>query len=425
MSNLKSQEENSDYVNNADESGDDTPFPNEGDDEEEENVEPDLTREHAPPPVRPRVYESHMPFHSREIPYLDHLLSMPDADALTRDLDKIRTIMWDESRATVLSKGMLFADKAPLSRTVRMYNIKEYRDIVVHESSPDVYKVICRRWSTGYNWMLRARKLKTNMWGVGKYIGTHNCEMDTFSGNHSDLNVDLISFVLIPHIEASKRYKIKEYITSVHQAFKPAIDNFVHCRPAISIDDTHVYGKYDIKLLIAIAVDANGSIFFLEFAICANESQETWTLFLNHLKEHVVRQSSCICLISDRHGGILSSVQNLRAWQKPYAYHHYCVKHMKANFQRAYPNKDLHDLILMAAIDHQECKFRRRMELIRQKDQGAYTWLMRHELDKCTLYADGGRRWGILTINVLESFNGLLKSARGLPVTAMVRIPFK
>ncbi|XP_070049103.1 uncharacterized protein [Nicotiana tomentosiformis] len=269
--------------------------------------------------------------------------------------------------------------------------------------------------------------------------------MDTFSGNHFNLNVDLISLVLIPHIEASIRYKIKECITSVHQvygctiikskaflghkrafeivydnwdesftsllrymavlkhfnprtvvewklerspripehifryvfwAFKLAIDGFVHCRSVISIDDTHVYGKYDIKLLIVVAVDDNGSIFPLAFSICANESQEAWTLFLNHLKEHVFRQRSSIYLIYDRHGGILSSIQNLRAWQEPYAYYRYCVRHLKANFQGTYPNKDLYDLMWMAAIDHQDCKFRRRMELIRQEDQEAYRWLM-------------------------------------------------
>ncbi|XP_070052082.1 uncharacterized protein [Nicotiana tomentosiformis] len=47
----QSQEENSDYENNADESGDNIPFLDEGDDEEEENAGPDLTREHAPPPL--------------------------------------------------------------------------------------------------------------------------------------------------------------------------------------------------------------------------------------------------------------------------------------------------------------------------------------------------------------------------------------
>ncbi|KAH0757456.1 hypothetical protein KY290_020949 [Solanum tuberosum] len=41
------------------------------------------------------------------------------------------------------------------------------------------------------------------------------------------------------------------------------------------------------------------------------------------------------------------------------------------------------------------------------------------------MYKDGGRRWGAMTTNVSESYNGLLKKARGLPVTAMVRMTFK
>ncbi|XP_070054662.1 uncharacterized protein [Nicotiana tomentosiformis] len=93
---------------------------------------------------------------------------------------------------------------------------------------------------------------------------------------------------------------IPEYIFRyVFWAFKPTIDGFVHCRPVISIDDTHVYEEYDIKLLIVVAVDANGQIFLLAFSICSNESQETWTLFLNHLKEYVVKQrSGTICIPS-------------------------------------------------------------------------------------------------------------------------------
>ncbi|XP_070041316.1 uncharacterized protein [Nicotiana tomentosiformis] len=313
-------------------------------------------------------------------------------------------------RCGMLSKGILFPDKARLIRAVKMYSVKECREMMVWESSPDIYKAVCRRWFTDYNWMLRVRKKKSNMWVVGKYIGTHNCEMDTFSGNHFNLDVDLISLILIPYIEASIRYKIKECITSVHQEYGCTITKrktflgrkrafeivygdwdksfaslpkcmvaLQHFNPGTVVEwkleqnVTHVYGKYDIKLLIAVEVDANGQIFLLAFAICANESQETWTLFLNHLKEHVVKQRSDICLISDRHGGILIY----------------------------------------------ECKFRRRMESIRQEDERAYHWLMRHELDRWTFHVDGGRRWGTLTTNMSESFNGLLKYARGLPVTAM------
>ncbi|XP_070035567.1 uncharacterized protein [Nicotiana tomentosiformis] len=337
---------------------------------------------------------------------------MPDVDALIRDFDEIWIATWDDSRPTVLAKGMFFPDKTRLSRAAKMYNVKECREMMVWESSPDVYKVVCHRWFTGYHWLLHASNKNIGLWKVGKYIPTHKCKIDTFNGNHYNLDIDLISLVLIPHLEASIRYKIKECITSVYQEYGHtitkrkvfferkcafeivyAIDGFPHCRSVISIDDTHVYGKYDIKLLIIVAVDANGQIFSLAFAICANESQEMWTLFLNHLKEHVVKQHSGICLISDRYGGILCSVQNLPACQEPYAYHRYCVRHLKANFQKAHPNKDLHDLMWMTATEHQEHKFRRHMESIRQEDERAYSWLMQHELDKWTLHADGGRRW--------------------------------
>ncbi|XP_070020493.1 uncharacterized protein [Nicotiana sylvestris] len=144
-----------------------------------------------------------------------------------------------------------------------------------------------------------------------------------------------------------------EYIFNyVFWSFKLAIDGFVHCRPIISIDGTHVYGKYDIKLLIAVAVYVNGLIFPLAFTICANESEETWTLFLNHLKQHVVKQRSGICLISGRHCGILSSIRHLPEWMEPYAYHRYCVRHLKANFQKKYHDKALNDLMWMAATEH-------------------------------------------------------------------------
>ncbi|XP_070032681.1 uncharacterized protein [Nicotiana tomentosiformis] len=217
--------------------------------------------------------------------------------------------------------------------------------------------------------------------------------MDTFNGNHYNLDIDLISLVLIPHVEASIRYKIKECITSVHQEYGHTIAKrkaFLGRKRAFEI----VYGNWDKSFaalpkymaalqhfnpgtvvewkLEPVAIDANGQIFPLAFAICANESQETWTLFLNHLKENVVKQYSDICLISDRHDGILSSVENLPARQEPFSYHRYCVRHFKANFQKAHPNKDLHDLVWMAATDHQEHKFRRHMESIRQEDERAY-----------------------------------------------------
>ena len=48
-----------------------------------------------------------------------------------------------------------------------------------------------------------------------------------------------------------------------------------------------------------------------------------------------------------------------------------------------------------------------------------YTYLMKEDLDICTQLHDGGYRYGAMTTNVSEYFNGVLKGARGLPIVAM------
>ncbi|XP_030933058.1 uncharacterized protein LOC115988440 [Quercus lobata] len=45
---------------------------------------------------------------------------------------------------------------------------------------------------------------------------------------------------------------------------------------------------------------------------------------------------------------------------------------------------------------------------------------MSEDVDKWTQSQDGGRRYGAMTTNISECFNGVLKGARGLPIAAMV-----
>ncbi|KAM3238399.1 hypothetical protein P3L10_013430 [Capsicum annuum] len=70
--------------------------------------------------------------------------------------------------------------------------------------------------------------------------------------------------------------------------FKPSIDGFKYCRPVISIDGTHLYGLYDLKLLIAVGIDANGNILPLAYALVSRESFESWSWFLKLLWRHVI-----------------------------------------------------------------------------------------------------------------------------------------
>ena len=54
----------------------------------------------------------------------------------------------------------------------------------------------------------------------------------------------------------------------------------------------------------------------------------------------------------------------------------------------------------------------------------AQRWLENIPFEKWVLSHDGGRRYGIMTTNMSEVFNSVLKGAQSLPVTALVQLTF-
>ena len=80
----------------------------------------------------------------------------------------------------------------------------------------------------------------------------------------------------------------------------------------INIDGTHLYGKYQGVLLIAIATNANNKVLPLTFTVVDKESGPSWGWFLEHLKislEDVIADKD-ICVISVRHKGIQNTIAN-------------------------------------------------------------------------------------------------------------------
>ncbi|KAI3523117.1 hypothetical protein L1887_01174 [Cichorium endivia] len=211
----------------------------------------------------------------------------------------------------------------------------------------------------------------------------------------------------------------------VFWAFDPSIKGFEHCRPVISIDGTHLYGKYKGTMMIAIGVDGNNQILPLAFAIVEKESYDSWNWFLSHIKHHVVKDREGICLISDRHIGILKVVnEHGSPWSKPHCFHRYCLRHFINNFYDKFRNSDLKALAYRAGSQNQVRKFNSTMEEIGKLNPQARQWLESHPLDRWTLAHDGGKRYGLLTTNLSEIFNSVLKGARFLPITACVQLTF-
>ncbi|XP_016172717.1 uncharacterized protein LOC107615118 [Arachis ipaensis] len=70
--------------------------------------------------------------------------------------------------------------------------------------------------------------------------------------------------------------------------FSPCVETFKYCKSLISIDGTHLYGKYGGTLLMAIAQDGNSNILPVAFRLVEGENTASWKFFLSHLHQHIL-----------------------------------------------------------------------------------------------------------------------------------------
>ncbi|XP_038693778.1 uncharacterized protein LOC119991504 [Tripterygium wilfordii] len=207
----------------------------------------------------------------------------------------------------------------------------------------------------------------------------------------------------------------------VFWAFRPSIEGFHFCRPLISIDGTHLYGKYKGKLLIAVAFDADNGLFPLCYAIVDEESSNNWGWFIDNIRSYVTNRPG-ICVLSDRHAGILAAMRD--RWPEPVAYHRYCSRHFVSNFHDKFKDVDMKNAVNLMANEPSRQKFDLWMSRVKDINIVAWNYLDRAGKEKWSLSYDDGHRYGNMTTNMSEIFNSVLKGGRFLPITALVQLTF-
>ena len=95
-------------------------------------------------------------------------------------------------------------------------------------------------------------------------------------------------------------------------AFGACIRAFPYCRPVLCVDGTFLTGKFRGQILTAIGVDGNNQLVPIAMAFVEGENYDSWLWFFQQLKLGVVMDRPNVCLIHDRHPGILKAVKQLR-----------------------------------------------------------------------------------------------------------------
>ena len=79
-------------------------------------------------------------------------------------------------------------------------------------------------------------------------------------------------------------------------------------------------------------------------------------------------------------------------------------------------------MVMWAGMENQLRKYQITRDRITQLSADGDKYLRYIPVQKWTLAHDGGHHYGAMTTNLSESFNGILKSARNLPITALVNL---
>ncbi|KAL0361913.1 UNVERIFIED_CONTAM: hypothetical protein Sradi_3875800 [Sesamum radiatum] len=115
----------------------------------------------------------------------------------------------------------------------------------------------------------------------------------------------------------------------VFWAFRPCIEELCYYRNFISINKTHLYTKYKYELLVDVTLDANQQILPSAFTLVDEESLASWRWFMEMLVKHLMLDDDDrICLISDRHSGLISAINFVPAFKLPHEIHRFYLRHV-------------------------------------------------------------------------------------------------
>ncbi|XP_074284192.1 uncharacterized protein LOC141608748 [Silene latifolia] len=111
-------------------------------------------------------------------------------------------------------------------------------------------------------------------------------------------------------------------------------------------------------------------------------------------------------------------------WEEPYAYHRVCIRHLASNVNTRFRNNAVKEMFGSTAMQLQNKKFDIGFRRLGELNREAQQYVVEIGIEKWSICHDGGHRYGILTTNLAEAFNNVLKGAHFLPVMALIKCVF-
>ncbi|KAM3251480.1 hypothetical protein P3L10_005550 [Capsicum annuum] len=191
-----------------------------------------------------------------------------------------------------------------------------------------------------------------------------------------------------------------------------AYTRYAHMRNVITVDGTHLYGKYGGILLSAVAQDTENYIFLIAFCVVDKESDASWTFFFQKLKS-IIEDEPDLCVISDRHISIANDF--FRVYSR--AHHGLCMRRLTKNLcvnQHCGEHLYLFYVVSKASsFDEFSDNF---VKLNSKCPEAAHVLENVRSFKKWSRAHFSGNRYDVMTTNIAESLNSILIDEREYPV---------
>ena len=126
--------------------------------------------------------------------------------------------------------------------------------------------------------------------------------------------------------------------------------------------------------MMVAAVNPEDQIVPMAFALAEGENNESWSWFMLLLCVQVLGPSRTICLISDRHAGLLNAtVEHIDGFSP--LVHRWCMRHFATNFWQC-QRKEVCDKVKALWCVHTEHQFKEtKRELDKMINEARKAWL--------------------------------------------------
>ncbi|KAL0740981.1 hypothetical protein Bca4012_082494 [Brassica carinata] len=198
-------------------------------------------------------------------------------------------------------------------------------------------------------------------------------------------------------------------------ALAASVNGFKHMRSVIIIDGTHLRGKYGGCLLTASSQDGNYQVFPLAIGVVDSENDKAWEWFFKMLL-HFIPNTEGTVFVSDRHSSIYAGISKIY----PQTQHCACILHLKRNIRTYFKNKHLSYIVGKAARVYRLPEFYSLFNQIEVMNASYAEYLRGIGFEHWARVHFTGNRYNVMTSNIAESWNSVLREAREYPIMGLV-----